>query len=298
VNGVVKARRAARGYADAGYAASLSEFGAPRRLPRSGGWLLERPVPDGSANDLIGSYPLFSCLDWDGLAADLDELEDTAVSVVLVADPLAGVGERELRRAFRDHVVPFKRHRVRDLSEQLTMPEHHRRHIRRASSAVEVEVCARPVDQLDEWVALYAGLVERHGLTGMRAFSRSAFQRQLELPGMVALRAQRDGETVGMALWLEDAPNAWYHLAAYSEAGYEVSASYALFAAAFDHLRELGVRLVELGGGSEGLTRFKRGWATEERVAYLCGRVLDREAYDRLAGDSDWFPAYREAAAL
>jgi hypothetical protein len=114
----------------------------------------------------------------------------------------------------------------------------------------------------------------------------------------VAVRAERDGETVGMALWLEDAPNAYYHLAAYSPAGYEVSTSYALFAVAFERLRELGVRYVELGGAErDGLTRFKRGWATEERVAHLCGRVLDRAAYDRLARGSDWFPAYRDAAS-
>jgi CelD/BcsL family acetyltransferase involved in cellulose biosynthesis len=101
-----------------------------------------------------------------------------------------------------------------------------------------------------------------------------------------------------MALWLEDAPNAYYHLAAYSPAGYEVSTSYALFVLAFERLRELGVRYVDLGGAErDGLTRFKRGWATEERVAHLCGRVLDRAAYDRLAHSSDWFPAYRDAAS-
>jgi hypothetical protein len=287
-------------YSDAGYAESLAEFGTPRILPRSGGWLLERPVPDGSATDLVGTYPLFCCANWDGLAADLDELEGAAVSVVVVADPLSGVGEPELRRAFRDHVVPFKRHHVRDLDGPAKLPEHHRRHLRRASEAVEAEVCAEPLDHLDDWVRLYAGLAERHGLTGVRAFSPAAFRRQLGLPGMVVLRAERDGETVGMALWLEDAPNAYYHLAAYSPAGYEVSASYALFGAAFDHLRGLGVRLVLLGGGTEsddGLARFKRGWATEERVAYLCGRVLDRAAYTRLAGGSDWFPAYRDPAS-
>jgi hypothetical protein len=285
-------------YSDAGYAESLSEFGVPRALPRSGGWLLERPVPDGSASDLVGPYPLFSCADWGGLAADLDELEGAAVSVVVVADPLSGVGEPELRRVFPDHLVPFKRHHVRDLDQADKPPAHHRRHIRRASEAVEVEVCAEPLRYLDDWVELYAGLVERHGLTGMRAFSSTAFRRQLELPGLVAVRAERDGETVGMALWLEDAPNAYYHLAAYSPAGYEVSTSYALFAVAFERLRELGVRYVELGGAErDGLTRFKRGWATEERVAHLCGRVLDRAAYDRLARGSDWFPAYRDAAS-
>jgi hypothetical protein len=285
-------------YSDAGYAESLAEFGTPRALPRSGGWLLERPVPDGSASDLVGPYPLFSCANWEGLAADLDELEGAAVSVVVVVDPLAGVDQPELRRAFPDHVVPFRVHHVVDLDRPVDPPAHHRRHIRRASEAVEVEVCAEPVRYLDDWIGLYAGLVDRHGLTGIRAFSPTAFRRQLELPGMVAVRAERGGETVGMALWLEDAPHAYYHLAAYSPAGYEVSASYALFPAAFERLRELGVRYVELGGAERGgLTRFKRGWATGERVAHLCGRVLDRAAYARLAGPSDWFPAYRDAAS-
>lgn len=285
-------------YAHGGYAESLAEFGTPRGLPRSGGWLLERQVPDGSARDLVGPYPLFSCLDWDGLAADLDELEGEAVSVVLVADPLTAPGEPELREAFRDRVVPFKLHHVRALDATAEPPAHHRRHIRRAAAAVEVELCTRPLDLLDDWVRLYAGLAERHRLTGMRAFSRVSFARQLQLPGIVALRALRAGETVGMTLWLVDAQLAYYHLAAYSEEGYEVSASYALFDAAFAHLRRLGVRLVELGGAeSAGLERFKSGWATGGRVAHLCGRVLDRAAYERLARPSDWFPAYRDAAS-
>jgi GNAT acetyltransferase-like protein len=300
VSGAVEAKPPARGYSDGGYAASLAEFGDPRSLPRSGGWLLERPVPDRSATDLVGPYPLFCCPSWDGLAEDIDELEHSAVSVVLVADPLAGVVERDLRRAFPDHVVPFKRHHVRELNEPVNLPTHHRRHLRRASRALEVEVCTEPLRYLDDWVGLYAGLVERHRLTGIRAFSPTAFRRQLGLPGMIAVRAVRGGESVGMALWLEDAPNAYYHLAAYSPPGYEVSASYALFQLAFDHLRELGVRRVDLGGGTsleeDGLTRFKRGWANDERVAHLCGRILDRTAYTELtrAGESQWFPAYRE----
>jgi hypothetical protein len=294
-----------RAYAAPGYAASLSEFGRPRQLERSGGWLLEREIGGGAGRDLTGPYPLFACADWDALPQDLEEIDD-AVSVVLVADPLAEVGAPELQRAFPDRVLPFKRHHVRELDAPAELPDHHRRHLRRASAAVEVELCADPLYHLDDWIRLYAVLVERHGLTGIQAFSRDAFRAQLALPGLVAVRAEREGATVGMALWLEDAPNAWYHLAAYAAEGYEVSASYALFDVALRRLRELGVRHVDLGGSAgpadsdDGLARFKRGWATEERTAYLCGRVLDREAYDRLAGDgtSDWFPAYREPAAV
>ncbi len=251
----------------------------------------------------MGPYPLFACDTWPELRNDLDDLGDSAVSVVLVADPLAGLGEPELRATFPDHLSAFKQHHVRDLDAPARLPAHHRRHVKRAARAVEVDICTEPLSHLDEWMRLYEGLASRHGLVGIRAFSAKAFREQLSLPGMLMLRAERNDVTVGMALWLEDAPNAYYHLAAYSPEGYEVSASYALFAAAFDHLREQGVRWVDLGGAAgsgvmdDGLVRFKSGWANGERTAYLCGRVLDRRAYERLAGGSratdGWFPAYR-----
>jgi hypothetical protein len=291
------------GYADPRYAQSLAEFGEPTWLPLSEGWLLARSVPGSDARDLMGPYPLFGCRNWAGLPADLEALEQRAVSVVLVPDPLGDADEADLRRAFPDVVRPYKHHHVCDLERAGPLPSHHRRHIRRAARALEVVVCDDPRRHLDDWTRLYAGLVERHGLVGVRAFSRAAFARQLALPGLVALRAERDGTTVGMALWFEHAPKAHYHLAAYSPEGYEVSASYAIFERALSHLRAQGVRWIDLGGtpgtgtSANGLERFKRGWASDERTAYLCGRVLDRPAYERLVAGraTDWFPAYRDA---
>lgn len=291
------------GYSHPGYAASLSEFGNPRMLPRCGGWLLERPIPGSGARDAMGTYPIFSCEDWANVTSDVEELDESLVSLVLVTDPLADVYAGDLERAFPDLLVPFKDHLVRDFDEPLSLPAHHRRHLRRSSGAVEVEVCPDPVEHLDDWIRLYSGLVARHALVGIRAFSRESFRQQLRVAGMVALRAVRQGVTVGMTLWFEDAPHAYYHLGAYSAEGYEINASYALFSVALDHLRKRGVRWVDLGGapgagsGGDGLLRFKRGWANGDRVAHLCGRILDREAYERLtkagSASTGWFPAYR-----
>lgn len=292
-----------RAYAAPGYARSLDEFGVPRALPRCGGWVLERSIDATCARDLMGPYPLFGCADWSRLADDVEALRHSAVSLVLVVDPLAAVDAAELERAFPDHMQAFSTHFIRDLDARGAITAHHRRTLGRAARAVEVEICAQPLERLDDWVGLYEELIARHGLVGVSAFSRESFRRQFGLPGLIVLRAVRGERTVAMTLWLEDAPNAHYHLAASSKEGYECGASYALVATALEHLRARGVRWVNLGGAPagarhDGLAYFKRGWADAERPARLCGRILDRDAYVRLTGrargaTAAWFPAYR-----
>jgi hypothetical protein len=53
------------------------------------------------------------------------------------------------------------------------------------------------------------------------------------------------------------------------------------------------------GDGTDGLSRFKRGWATGTRPTYFCGRIFDHRRYaDALTArgleDDDYFPAYRK----
>ena len=66
-----------------------------------------------------------------------------------------------------------------------------------------------------------------------------------------------------------------------------------------------GVRWLDLGGGAgagpteadDGLSRFKRGWATSSRTVHLCGRVLAPTPYRRLTESlptTAYFPAYRQ----
>src|SRR5262249_40272003 len=97
----------------------------------------------------------------------------------------------------------------------------------------------------------------------------------------------------------------YYHLGAYSDAGYHLRASYALMRAAIDRFADEGLQWLSLGAGAgargdttDGLTRFKQGWANGTRPVYLCGRIFDRERYHALVRArgitrSDYFPAYR-----
>ena len=292
------------GYASPGYAASLAEFGTPRQLPRSGGWLLERRIPGSDLRDGIGCYPMFSCREWRALESDLAEIDDL-VSLALVFDPFGADNLEALQRSFAARFVPFKHHFVADLScpPEATVSRHHRYYARKALNHVTVERCDEPVRFLDEWLGLYDHLIARHQLRGVKAFSEAAFNEQLRLPGMVMLRAIHHGRTVSAHLWMRQGDVVHSHLAASNADGYELMAAYALHWYAW-HTFAPSARWLNFGGGSglsaanSGLTQFKRGWATDLRAAYFCGRIFDQRQYAALVGTSgadgtSYFPAYR-----
>lgn len=295
------------GYAGPSYVASLTHMGAPIALPRSQGWCLTRSVPGLSDADVVGPYPLFTCRDWSGLAADVAALQERAVSIVLVTDPFATITQSSLRDAFPDVCRPYKRHYIVDLCERRrdALHAHHRRLVRYALRDTRVEVATGAPAWGDDWIRLYGHLVRRHGITGAAAFSADALAAQLTLPGMVAARAVANGHAVGMSLWAVQGDYAYYHLSAYDDVGYELRASYALFSTAFDWLWQQGVRFVALGAGagvqgsSAGLDDFKRRWATDVAPVYLCGRILQPDRYAAACGaagkpsTNEFFPAYR-----
>lgn len=301
---------AASGYEHPSYAQALSGFGRPRSLAHCGGSILLRDVYDSAgAQDAMGCYPLFACRDWSQLPGDLEELEGEIVSLTLVADPFGEYDASHLQRAFKDLCAPFKEHFVADLrrAPDAYIDSHHRRNARRALAALDVEVAPDPAELLDEWLSLYAALTERHAIRGVAAFSRESFDAQLKVPGLTALRASREGRTVGITLWYESRGVAYYHLGAYSSEGYDLRASFALFRRAFEHFADAGLSWLNFGAGAgvsnagdDGLTRFKRGWASGTRTAHLCGRVFDRRRYDELTRErgmdalsARYFPAYR-----
>ncbi|MFU8814849.1 MAG: GNAT family N-acetyltransferase [Pseudomonadales bacterium] len=292
------------GYFHPQYAESLAEYGTPRHLSASGGWLLIRDIPATAYQDAMSPYPLLCCRDWRLLADDLRELGSDVVSVTVVADPAGDYRESDLTKAF-DRVSPFKSHFMLDTEPlwERTISKNHKIHARRALRDVQVDLIERPLDFLDEWVSLYSTLTRRHGITGIRAFSRQAFAAQLAVPGMTMFRATHNGEPVGMDLWYLQGDVAQSHLLAFSELGYQLHASYAARWISLQYFADK-VRYINMGGAAgpdsegsaNGLARFKKGWSNMTRMAYLCGKVMDPPAYANLAKqavDSSFFPAYR-----
>jgi hypothetical protein len=291
------------GYLHRDYAASLEEFGRPLALPGSGAWILARPIPGTSLLDAMGCYPLFCCIDWRRLSQDLREITEPLVSIVVVADPLGDHTPELLSSAF-DRVIPYKEHFVIETGRPLDhfVTKSHRRHAQRALQSIDVERCPKPLDFLDDWERLYGVLSARHSITGIRRMSRAAFERQLEIPGLVMFRATAGRRTVGLDLWYEQAGSAQGHLAAFDDVGYDLRASYATKWRAIEYFNDK-VRWINLGAApsgspDRGLRHFKEGWATGTKTAWLCGRILNADAYWRAVRthgtvDESYFPAYR-----
>ncbi len=299
------------GYAGEEYARSLTQIGDALPLAKSGGWILTRGLNGERVRDASGCYPLFSCKEWSRLDDDLHNLPHDIVAISLVADPAAEVSIALLERVFPDVCYHYKDHFFADLTRPLTsfVSDHHQRNAKRSSQTLRIEMLAHPVEHLAIWIAFYDQLVARHQITGQAAFSRCSFEKQLQVPGIRAYAAWKGEEMVGMILWMVTAETAYYHLAAYSNVGYETKASFALFWHCLEAFAAEGISRAAFGGGagtvksSEGLNRFKAGWSCEVRPAYLCGRILDRPRYLEIVtrsghNESSYFPAYRTPPSL
>jgi lipid II:glycine glycyltransferase (peptidoglycan interpeptide bridge formation enzyme) len=126
---------------------------------------------------------------------------------------------------------------------------------------------------------------------------------QWKVPGLTVFVSLLDGLPIAMHLWYLHDSVAYYHLGASNQDGYRVGANFALMMAAIEYFSDQGHRWLALGGEAglhskeDGLTRFKRGWSTDTRMAYFCGRVLQPARYAQLVRSrnvsSDYFPQYR-----
>jgi hypothetical protein len=293
------------GYLHPAYANCFSEWGDPVQLSGSGGWILTRSIPGVSERDAMGCYPIFCCEQWTRLRDDLANTKDL-VSVALVTDPFGNYDPGVLRESFPDLAVPFKEHFVVDLAEDphRFISQHHRRNTARALRSVLVTHCEDPTQHSEEWTLLYRHLIDRHSLRGLTAFSERSLQEQLRVPGLEMFRATVQGEPAGMILWMVQADIGYYHLGAFTDAGYREGASFALFWTSLEWFARKKLRWLSLGAGAglhatpSGLTRFKRGWSTGTRMTYLCGRILRPEAYALLTARAGrapdgYFPSYR-----
>jgi len=291
------------GYASAAYAAAFSAWGRPSALPGCGGFLIERTLPDGRYKDATGCYPTFSCSDWNRLGEDVAKLSADLVSVTLVSDALAAITEAGLKAIF-PWLQPLDNHYLVDLQVPLArrLSRHHRRKLGQAKTqGLHIGVEEDTNGFLQRWMDLYGHLADKRGITGLRLLTAPVLEAQLRVPGTLIISAERQGELLGADWYYLDGGRVYAHLSAYSEAGYGCAISYPMMEYALEHFREscevLDLGGVPGGGGADsGLRYFKSGWSTHCLPSYVCGKVLNPEAYRELTAgrpQAEYFPLYR-----
>ena len=297
-----------KGYCSKDYIHVFSDQGKPVFFDQNMGNLIMRPIFDvPDTYDAMSCYPFFCSTNWSGLCSDINSLSGDLVSVSLVTDPFGDFRIAELRKIFANRLFLFKNHFIVDFKKnwKASIGKHHNRNIRKALSEVDVEFCTNPSNFLDDWCQLYRNLIYRHNIKGITAFSDHSFRKLLHVPGIEAFRATLNGKTIGMTLWMVQSDIGYYHLGAYNNMGYKKRASFAIFDVALNHYAEKGLNFLGLGAGagiqgnsSDGLSRFKDGWANAKRPVYFCGKIFNKEKYFQLteihgATGSSYFPAYR-----
>ena len=264
--------------------------------------VLVRPIAGAAECDAMGCYPLCVFDANDGIREDFAELARVGiVSLVIVTDCLTQPDHAFLDAHF-DRVRPYKAHYVYDARlPNGDYTKHHRDRARRARKSCETRVVALS-EHLDSWCACYETLVKKKGITGIQNFSRSYFETISEMPEAVTIAAFAGGEFVSGHIWFRFGRHAHAHLAASTELGYKLRSAFAIY----DHAIQLfrNEYTIDFGGGagaeasqSDGLADFKRGFANAARENFLCGKILDGAAYERLSTGPQrtdgYFPAYR-----
>ena len=279
------------GYANAAYAASLADARRAARAARCGGSLLVRRTPGLADARRDRPLPALRVRRLVGPGGRPRRPRATSSSPCRPRGrPVRQLGARASSTpAFPDLLVPVQgapRRRPRDGAVARARSPHHRRNAReRALRARRGRGRrAEPADMLDDWIALYDEPRPRAtGSAGTAAFSPRASRAQLAVPGIVASARSRTGRPSARRCGSSPGDVAYYHLAAYTQRGYELDG---VVRAVRDGARALRATRARVGSRSapapastDAERRADALQATAGRrrraTAYLCGQDPD-----------------------
>ena len=260
--------------------------------------MIARPISGTEFYDLMGPYPIFCCKNWARLGESLEPLRENYVSVTLVTDPFADLSSKGVATVF-DVFRPLHEHYIVELDSDTPPSNHHRRRLRRSGN-VEIRIAKSDPDFLPHWLDLYEVLCARRNISGIRAFTRESFEKQLSVPGGYIISAWNGGALLGADWYFQHDSIVFAHLSAYAEVGYKQAISYPLMNEAIQYFRGRA-EFLDLGGAppgaaGQGTAFFKSGWASATKKSYLCGGILEKTSYAHLCRpntETSYFPPYR-----
>lgn len=252
------------------------------------------PVPEWGTHVLVKTAPTLqrvqhatgvsahSSLDPDcDVKGGLERLRRAGVaSVSLVTDPMCSPSQSLMEAAFGS-CRPFNENYLIDRElGRMRLHKRHRKMIGGAKKLCSVDRGAlRPL--LERWWTLQQS--SREIRTPVDSIPAKYFQMLAGLEGVEVIAAHYENEIVTMTIWLRFKDVLYYIDGASNQTGLAISAPYANFAYVIDQY--VDCRYVFLGGAadfrgprSDGLARFKRGFANASVRDYLCTSHLRSSA--------------------
>lgn len=145
--------------------------------------------------------------------------------------------------------------------------------------------------ELGAFYAMYRELMLKKETNPFYLFSQAFFERHGERFGedceLAFVTGGADDRMLAGAFFLKDRSGyVHYHLSASTEGAMKLQAMELLMASAIVRYGGQGLRAMHLGGGhsidgSDGLSRFKKKFATEEKTFHISRIVCDPDAYER-----------------
>lgn len=207
------------------------------------------------------------------LRGGLERLRRAGIgSVSLITDPMWSPSRDLLEAAFGS-CRPFNDNYLIDRG--LGPSRFHKRHRNMISSSKKLCTVARtPLAQvLARWWNLDQG--NRQTRAAVHSTPRQYFEMLADLEGVETIAAHHDNEIVTMSIWLQFNDILYYIDGASNQKGLAISAPYATVDYVVEHFSS--ARYIFLGGSadfrgprSDGLARFKRGFANVSVRDYLC----------------------------
>lgn len=257
--------------------------------------LIKRPIPNTEYYDIASIYPF--CVD-QGAAEFHYAFE--AVTSTIITDPLCDTYFYDYEK-YKDHAVV----KLKDY-DFTKMPDNHKRNIKKYRAGSRdgfcyTEVCINPTYHAGSLQGIYPNLIKKHNITGATAYTNNQLKKLLEVPGTVLFKVFSGSQIINVSLFYIYNNNAYYHLSCQTDEGYKNQSNFTMMYDAIMFFKSLGLGYLEIGASpdgakSNGLKRFKEGFATEIRNNYIIKRIHRPDIYEQLCYnrvDNGFFPLYR-----
>lgn len=168
----------------------------------------------------------------------------------------------------------------------------HRNAIRKAEvSSLKFEIDLS-FKNLDKFIELYEGTMTALGADSFYYFDKSYYENLIHKLGDNAFLGvvKKDSQIISSAIFFRYGLYGHYHLAGSDVESLALCPNNYLIYSVMKYLREQGVKLFHLGGGTSsdsdnGLYKFKKRFSTNEKNFYIGKVVFDQDMYLKLCKD-------------